>query len=743
MKQNVITKEDTPFELKKVGGEVKITKSVVIKPFHTVRLSAKSKVRHYHKNVHVITEDKEGNEQELPNIAIVPCYGILKQGSDRVPVILKNLTCKPITLQKGKVVAEIGPANAIPNMLAPKRVEGKPDKIEKEEVGDRVEKLFQVLDLKGLEKWPKTEQEKAKELIGEYQDIFALKDTELGHTKLVKHEIKLLDDKPFKEHYRRIPPQQFEEVHKHLEEMINIGAIRKSQSPWASAIVLVRKKDGSLRFCIDLRKLNERTVKDAYSLPRIEESLDCLNGAQFFNSVNLKSGYWQVELTEESKALTAFTVGPLGFYECVRMPFGLTNAPATFQRLMESCLGEMHLNWCIIYLDDVIVFSKTPEEHLIRLRGVFQKMREVGLKLKPSKCEFFKDRIAYLGHIVSKSGIETDPKKISDIKEWPQPKTVTDVRQFLGFTNYYRKFIKQYTQVANPLNKLISGHNAKKKNKRVEWTQECEDSFQSLKKICTETPVLAYANYEKPFKLTTDMSKKGFGAVLSQIGEDGKERPVAYASRTLNKAEKNYTTHKLEFLALKWSITDRFHEYLYGSTFEVFTDNNPLSYVLSSAKLDATGQRWIAALQGPYNFKVHYKPGRLNQVADSLSRIDRGEERVETIMEVEVKAILDSGGAADVSIPFVGINKGEAPVIMKNLQLSGVAHKSWGDWQEEQQRDSVIEPILAWKKGKRGPITKKDPYLVRQLFKQRKNLVIQHGLLYKILKQKKTGKETF
>ena len=342
-----------------------------------------------------------------------------------------------------------------------------------------------------------------------------------------------------------------------------------------------------------------------------------------------------------------------------------------------------------------------------------------------------------------KSGIETDPKKILDIKEWPQPKTVTDVRQFLGFTNYYRKFIKQYAQVANSLNKLISGDNAKRKNKKVEWTPDCEESFQSLKKICTETPVLAYANYEKPFKLTTDASKKGLGAVLSQVGDDGKERPVAYASRTLNKAEKNYTTHKLEFLALKWSITDRFHEYLYGSTFEVFTDNNPLSYVLSSAKLDATGQRWIAALQGPYNFKVHYKPGRLNQVADSLSRIDREEEKVEPIMEVEVKAILDSGGAADVSIPFVGVNQWETPVIMKNLQLSGVAHKSWEDWKEEQQKDGVIGPVLAWKKGKRGPITKKDPHLIRQLFKQRKNLVIQHGLLYKVLKHKKTGKETF
>ena len=175
--------------------------------------------------------------------------------------------------------------------------------------------------------------------------------------------------------------------------MEEIGAIRRSNSPWASPIVLVKKKDGNLRFCIDLRKLNARTIKDAYSLPRIEESLDCLNGASIFTSLDLKSGYWQVELDDESIPLTAFTVGPLGFYECVRMPFGLTNAPATFQRLMESCLGEMHLNWCIIYLDDVIIFSRTPEEHVQRLRSVLQKLRAAGLKLKPSKCEFFKDRI--------------------------------------------------------------------------------------------------------------------------------------------------------------------------------------------------------------------------------------------------------------------------------------------------------------------------------------------------------------
>ena len=208
-----------------------------------------------------------------------------------------------------------------------------------------------------------------------------------------------------------MPCHLYEEVQKHLKEMVEIGAIRKSNSPWASAIVLVRKKDGSLRFCIDLRHLNNRTIKDAYSLPRIEETLDCLNEAEIFTSLDLKSGYWQVEMEEESKPLTAFTVGPLSFFECERMPFGLTNAPATFQRLMESCLGDLYLNWCIIYLDDIIVFSETPQEHIKRLHGVFQKLASAGLKLKPSKCEFFKKKITYLGHVVLEKGIEVDPKK--------------------------------------------------------------------------------------------------------------------------------------------------------------------------------------------------------------------------------------------------------------------------------------------------------------------------------------------
>ena len=465
------------FNLDSVEGKVKLSKSVVLKPFETVLVSGISELRQHRKRVNVMIDRVEGSLGD--DVVPANSYSILYPGSTRAKVALRNMTPKEIVLKAKTCVAKMAVANVVPHMLAPKIVKGSEDKAQAEPVvneggevkltplsPEQQKKLNSKLDMTGIEEWSQEDKKAVDELFKEYGRLFALEKNDLGHTTKVKHKIQLNDYTPFKERYRRVPPHLYEEVQKHLKEMVEIGAIRKSSSPWASAVVLVRKKDGSLRFCIDLRHLNNRTIKDAYSLPRIEETLDCLNGAKIFTSLDLKSGYWQVEMEEESKPLTAFTVGPLGFFECERMPFGLTNAPATFQRLMESCLGDLHLNWCIIYLDDIIVFSETPQEHIKRLHGVFQKLASAGLKLKPNKCEFFKKKITYLGHVVSEKGIEVDPKKTEAVWKWPVPKTVTDVRSFLGFTNQYRKFIPKYAHVAGPLNELISGDNSKKKKRR-------------------------------------------------------------------------------------------------------------------------------------------------------------------------------------------------------------------------------------------------------------------------------------
>ena len=306
------------------------------------------------------------------------------------------------------------------------------------------------------------------------------------------------------------------------------------------------------------------------------------------------------------------------------MPFGATNAPATFQRLMECCLGNLNFNWYIIYLDDVVVYARTFNEHLKRLEAVFQKLKSAGLKLKPSKCELFKQSISYLEHVVSEEEVETDPKKIAAVKEWERPHNIRSVRRFLCFVINYRKFIKDYSKIARPLYNLISGDNAKRRTNPMEWTDEAERAFQTLIDKCTQAPILAYADFSLSFELHIDASGIGHWAVLYQTWE-GKKRVIAYAHRTLSQSEARYAAHKLEFLALKWALTDQFHEYLYGNSFEVYTDNNPLTYVLTTAKLDACGQRWVSAI-APMNFNLHYKPGRTNIDADSLSRLPCSEK---------------------------------------------------------------------------------------------------------------------
>ena len=556
------SRENNPVEVQKyqldsIKGAVHTTRKVTIPPFHTINIKANAGVKGHCMKVHVLMEPVLG--PQLP-AAVVPIatYGELCPGSSWVPVCLCNMSARAVEIPARTVVGQLIPANQVPLVVHLTRTAT--------ETVTKVPKgwVLEALDLQGLEEWPESEWKWARELLLKWEHLFAPSDLDLGKTALIKHKIRLTEQTPFKERYRHIPPHMYEDVRAHIQEMLDIGTIHKSHLPWSSAVVLVCKKDGGLRFCIDLRKLNKQTIKDAYSLPWIDETLDSLQGSQWFSSLDLKSGYWQVEMDEESKPLTAFTVGLLGFYECKRMPFGLTNAPATFQRLMEICLGDLNLHWCIIYLDDIVIFSKDLASHLERLEAVFQKLEEVGLKLKPSKCELFWRQLAYLGHVISAKGVATYEGKIKAIKNWPTPTNVTEVRSFLGFVGYYRRFIPKFTQVACPLHELTLGKNAGKKKAAIKWDSRCQQAFDDLKTLCTTAPILAYADFTKPFKLHTDTCGTGLGAVLYQTREDGTKAVIAYASRSLNKAESHYPAHKLEFLTLKWAVVEKFHEYLYG-----------------------------------------------------------------------------------------------------------------------------------------------------------------------------------
>jgi len=441
-------------------------------------------------------------------------------------------------------------------------------------------------------------------LLLEFQDIFSRGPHDLGRTGVTKYKINTGNAPPVRQHPRRLPFAQREEAFKAVEEMHAQGIIEPSTSPWASP---GKKKDGGTRFCVDYRKLNELTKKDSYPLPRVDTTLDALSGSSWFSILDLKSGYWQVEVEEQGREKTAFTAGN-GLWQFNVMAFGLCNASATFERLMDNILGDLR---CLVYLDDMIAHTKTFELELQRLTRIFSRLRVANLKLNPKKCELFRRRVKFLGHVVSEEGVATDPEKVVVVTNWPLPQNVKDVRSFLGLCTYYRRFVPAFADIARPLHKLTE------KGQPFTWTKECDSSFHRLKEALASASVLAYPESEDPFVLDTDASNVGIGAVLSQVHQ-GHERVIAYYSQALSKPERNYCTTRRELLAIVKAI-DHFHPYLYGRKFTIRTDHASLQWLLNFKNPEGQIARWLDKLQ-TYDFRIVYRTGRSHQNADVLSR---------------------------------------------------------------------------------------------------------------------------
>lgn len=390
------------------------------------------------------------------------------------------------------------------------------------------------------------------------------------------------------------------------------GLIVPSNSQWTSPVVVVEKKNGKKRLCVDYRKLNRVTKKDCYPLPRIDDMLETLQGSQWFSSLDLASGFWQVELDPKDREKTTF-ITRFGTYEFTVMPFGLCNAPATFQRLMDTVLRDILWHFVVVYIDDINVGSKTFDEHLLHLEQVFIRLEQAGLKLSPEKCFFFKEELPFLGHVVSRKGIQTDPEKLRVIKEFPIPKDLTQLRGFIALASYYRKFVKNFSSIAEPLNRLL------KKNTAYIWGKDQNNAFEKLKNCLITPPILAYPNFEKPFLLYTDASTFALGAILAQKNDDKKEHVIAYASRTLNKHERNYGVTELECLAVVWAVK-HFHHYLHGQRFTVITDHMALKYLLNLTNPTGRLGRWLMFLNS-YNLEIINRPGKQHSNVDTLSRI--------------------------------------------------------------------------------------------------------------------------
>ena len=460
-----------------------------------------------------------------------------------------------------------------------------------------------------------------KEKLIKYQDVFSKGEDDIGRTTVAEHVIKTKTDTPLRQRPRPLPAKQNEEVERQIRLLLESGMISVSNSAWSSPIVCVRKKDGSLRMCCDYRKLNDITVKDAHPIPPINQSIDALAGSKYFCSLDLISGYYQVPMHPESKAKSAFCTRN-GLYEWNVMSFGLCNAPGTFQRMMERILDGLHWSICMVYLDDILIYGNSVTEVLDRLEMVFIRLRGAGLKLKPKKCHLFTTEVLYLGYKISEKGVHTDPAKVKAVEEFPRPEDVNGVRKFLGLTNYYRKFIKDYAKIAFPLNRLLDKKG--KKSDLFDWTDICEDAFQSLKEKLVSAPILALPRDTGEFVMDTDASAEGLGGVLHQE-QDGELRVIAYSSKALSKEERNYCVSRQELLAIVYHIS-HWRCYIWGNHFTVRTDHASLKYLISFK--DPTGQlaRWICSLS-EYDYEIVPRPGKKNGNADSMSRIPCGGKR--------------------------------------------------------------------------------------------------------------------
>ena len=460
-----------------------------------------------------------------------------------------------------------------------------------------------------LEHLDKHHKKDLRTLMHEYKDLF--RDVP-GRTNILQHDVDVGEAKPIKQSPYRFNPQKTDLVQQEVDYMLKHGLIQQSNSPWSSPVVLVKKENGQSRLCFDYRKVNSVTVTDSYPLPRVDDCIDSIGNAKYITKLDMLKGYWQVRLTPRAQSISAFVTSN-GLYECLVMPFGMKNSASTFQRLMNYIIQG--IPGCTVYVDDVVIYSQTWKEHLSQLHQLFKALRKANLVVNLEKCEFAKATITYLGHVIGYGKVVPKESKIQDVKNFPEPRTPKEVRSFLGLTSYYRRFIKNYSDIAFPLVELT------KKRTKFNWTNECQTAFDQLKSVLINYPILRSPNFNLPFKLAVDASDVGMGAVLLQECEDGTDHPIAYFSKKLNPAQRKYSTIEKETLSLIMAL-QHFDVYVSSSTVPVtvFTDHNPLIFIHRFKNQNQRLTRWSLFLQDK-NLDIKHVQGKNNVVPDFLSRV--------------------------------------------------------------------------------------------------------------------------
>jgi len=534
--------------------------------------------------------------ETTPDFVSIPTMIVV--GNTKVPVFLINSSNSVVELPSGTKLAKVESPADLPT-------------IRKLAAGESsLPEYLSSLYSRSCENLSPEQSRSLAALLIEYQDVFAHSDTDLGCLKGVQHSINTGNAAPIKQRMRRTPLGFESEEDKHLQSMLDNNIIRPSFSDWASPPVLVRKKDGSVRWCIDFRKLNDVTIKDVFPLPLIEECLDTLAGSEFFSTLDMASGYWQIEITEEDRPKTAF-VTKRGLFEHNRMAFGLCNAPATFQRAMHLVLEGLTWKEVLAYLDDVVVLGSGFNDHIRNLARVFQRFRTYNLKLKPRKFLLFQQQVSFLGKLISKEGVAMDPSKVERVASWPTPSCSKELQSFLGFANYHRDHVAHFSEKAAPLYALL-------KTETFTWSETETNSFNILKEALITAPVLGYPMPDGQFILDTDASSTSIGAELSQQ-QNGGVRVIAYGSFSLTPAQRNYCTTRKELLAVV-RFTRLYRHYLLGRRFMLRTDHSSLTWLMRFKQINGQLARWLEELS-QYDMVVVHRPGSKHINADSLSRI--------------------------------------------------------------------------------------------------------------------------
>ena len=529
--------------------------------------------------------------------------GIVSPGRKK-EILLVNPFQFPITIEKDTIIARAEKDDS----LAVLKICEKPYELD-DNMGIVVK---QIGELKFDDDILEEQQQAFREFLIRNATVFAVNNGQPGRALNTRHYIDTGDHPPISKKLRRFNPAETEQINKEINRMLKDKIIRKSVSPWCSPIVMVPKPDGSTRVCIDFREINKITKKDVFPLPRIDNMLDRLGGMQYYSTTDLACGFWAVEIYPPHQEKAAF-ICPMGLYEFIVMPFGMCNAPATFQRMMNEVLEDAGLKMGFDYIDDIIIGSKTFEGHMEELQKLFDALRRKNLTLKLSKCKFLRRKVAFLGHVVSGEGVSPNPNKIVAIEKMKEPINIKGLRRFLGMTSYYRRFIGDYARIAEPLNKLLQ------KGAIYRWNDNCQKAFDILKEKIKTAPLLVYPDFNRTFILQTDASLIGLGAVLCQLDDEGNERVIAYASRTISKHERNYTTTELECLAIVWA-TKVFKNYLYGRKFIVQTDHQALKWLFGMKEPSGRLARWIIKLQ-ECDMEIQHRKGKIHSNADALSRI--------------------------------------------------------------------------------------------------------------------------